>query len=60
MTERKRVKAEHIPILWSMKGERIFPVIVKLYGEKLAKELAEELLNNPRIPHSDWQWPLSR
>lgn len=40
------VKAEDFRRLEAMKAREIFPMIIVLYGEKLANELAHELVYN--------------
>ncbi|AYD00014.1 hypothetical protein [Neorhizobium sp. NCHU2750] len=47
-------KPEQFGELMSMPADKIFAAIVVLYGEKLANELADELLNGGKLPTVQW------
>ncbi|MBP2459600.1 hypothetical protein J3A65_000350 [Rhizobium sp. PvP014] len=47
-------KPEQLQKLMTIPANKIFAVIVAVYGEKLANELAEELLNGEDLPTVQW------
>lgn len=47
-------KPEQIHKLMEIPASKIFAAIVAIYGEKLANELADELLNGGHLPTVQW------
>jgi len=47
-------KPEQFHKLMSLPAAQIFAAIVAIYGEKLANELADELLNGGDLPTVQW------